>query len=83
MAAVVGLKEIKIEEICRNFSKQGQACIANYNSSSQVVITGDVDSIENVTPQLLEAGAMKVIPLNVSGAFHSPLMSSAKEKLGK
>ena len=82
MAAVVGLEEIKIEEICRNFSN-GVACIANYNSSSQVVISGDVDSIENVTPQLLEAGAMKVIPLNVSGAFHSPLMSSAKEKLEK
>jgi len=80
MAAVVGLEEIKIEEICSNFSN-GVACIANYNSSSQVVISGDVDSIKKVSPQLLDAGAMKVIPLNVSGAFHSPLMSSAKEKL--
>ena len=81
MAAVIGIEEKKLEDLCSNYSK-GIVCIANYNSPSQTVISGERAAIEDISPKILETGALKVIKLNVSGAFHSPLMETAKEKLG-
>ena len=69
-----------LEDICIKYSK-GQACVANYNSPTQAVISGDSSAIEDIAPKIVEAGALKVIKLNVSGAFHSPLMNPAKEQL--
>ena len=80
MAAVIGIDEKILEDICIRYSK-GRACVANYNSPAQAVISGDSFAIEDIAPKILSAGALKVIKLNVSGAFHSPLMNSAKEKL--
>ncbi len=82
MAAVIGIDEKILEDICLKYSN-GQACVANYNSPTQAVISGDSSAIEDITPKILSAGALKVIKLNVSGAFHSPLMNSAKEKLNE
>jgi len=82
MAAVIGMDEKILEEICVNYSK-GVVCVANYNSRNQAVISGDSAAIEDISSKLLEAGAIKVIKLNVSGAFHSPLMETAKDKLGE
>ena len=80
MAAVIGIKEKVLEDLCAKYSN-GIVCVANYNSPSQVVISGDSNAIEDISPDILEAGALKVIKLNVSGAFHSPLMEEAKQKL--
>ena len=80
MAAVIGIKEKVLEDLCAKYSK-GIVCVANYNSPSQAVISGDSNAIEDISPDILEAGALKVIKLNVSGAFHSPLMEEAKQKL--
>ena len=82
MAAVIGIDEKILEDICIRYSK-GRACVANYNSPAQAVISGDSFAIEDIAPKILSAGALKVIKLNVSGAFHSPLMNSAKEKLNE
>ena len=80
MAAVIGIKEKVLEDLCAKYSK-GIVRVANYNSPSQAVISGDSYAIEDISPDILEAGALKVIKLNVSGAFHSPLMEEAKQKL--
>ena len=82
MAAVIGIDEKILEDICIRYS-EGRACVANYNSPTQAVISGDSFAIEDIAPKILSAGALKVIKLNVSGAFHSPLMNSAKEKLNE
>jgi [acyl-carrier-protein] S-malonyltransferase len=82
MAAVLGLDDEVIEGVCREASAEGSVVIAaNFNSPGQVVISGDVDAVERVSPMLISAGAKKVAPLNVSGAFHSPLMAIAEEGL--
>lgn len=78
MAAVMGLGENTIEEICS--SREG-VYIANYNCSGQTVITGEKMALERLYSKLEEAGARRVIPLNVSGPFHSPLLTKASEKL--
>ena len=82
MAAVIGIDEKILEDICTNYSN-GVACVANYNSRTQSVISGDSNAIKDISPKILEAGAIKVIKLNVSGAFHSPLMKTAQDKLNK
>ncbi|MDO4819113.1 MAG: ACP S-malonyltransferase [Prevotella sp.] len=82
MAAVIGLEAEKIEAICADISAQGQAVVpANYNNPVQVVISGGVDAVAKAAEALKEAGARRVLPLNVSGAFHSPYMQPAKEEL--
>lgn len=76
MAAVLGLDNeavIKVTETLNN------VYVANFNSPGQVVITGDKEEINNNLDKFKEAGAKKVIPLSVSGAFHSPLMMSAAD----
>ncbi len=82
MAAVVGLDEKTIEEICSEASKDGVVCPANYNSPGQIVISGDIANVRNAMAAAKSHGAKIVKELVVSGAFHSPLMESAKEKLG-
>jgi len=79
MAAIIGSDRDSINEICDNFD--GTVVPANYNAPGQIVISGEVDAVQNVMIILKEAGARKAIELNVSGAFHSPLMSSAKKVL--
>jgi [acyl-carrier-protein] S-malonyltransferase len=83
MAAVLGLDDAVVEAACAQASQQGQGTVvaANFNAPGQVVISGD-DAAVHVADQLLRAaGARKVIRLNVSGAFHSPLMAVAEAGL--
>lgn len=81
MAAIIGFSAEKVEEICRNLSGSGVAVPANYNSSSQIVISGDRAAVELAVSAAKEAGARKAIMLEVGGAFHSPLMLSARDGL--
>ena len=76
MAAVIGFDKLKLAEICR----QTGAEIANYNSNEQIVITGATAKVNAALEAIKAAGGQKVIPLTVSGAFHSSLMSSAAAK---
>lgn len=80
MAAVLGLPAEKVEEICRQV-KKGVAEPANYNAPGQVVIAGDREGLKEAEELAKEAGAKKVMPLNVSGPFHSSLMRPAAEGL--
>jgi [acyl-carrier-protein] S-malonyltransferase len=79
MAAVLGLADAQIEEICAKFDHQVVA--ANYNCPGQVVISGSVAGIEQAAVLLKEAGAKRVLPLPVGGAFHSPFMEPARVEL--
>lgn len=83
MAAVLGLDDAVVESVCQQASDAGDGVVvpANYNAPGQVVVSGDVEAVRRAEPLLAEAGARKVVPLNVSGAFHSPLMASAEEGL--
>lgn len=78
MAAVIGLTGAQIENILESIPN---VWIANYNCPGQLVITGEKDAVETVGRELKEAGAKRVISLNVSGPFHSPMMESAGQKL--
>ncbi|PID78842.1 [acyl-carrier-protein] S-malonyltransferase [bacterium DOLZORAL124_64_63] len=78
MAAVLGLKGEQVTEICaRVTAETGVVVLANHNSAAQVVISGEVDAVAAAGQALKEAGARRVLPLNVSGAFHSPLLEDA------
>lgn len=79
MASVLNLDFDVIDKICQNVNGIVQS--ANYNSRSQIVISGEKKAVEEASLKLVEAGARKVIPLSVSGAFHSPLMASAENGL--
>ena len=84
MAAVIGLPDEKIEEICIEVSTDGNIVVAaNYNCPGQLVISGNVDAINAACEKLKAAGAKRALPLKVGGAFHSPLMQPAKEELEK
>jgi [acyl-carrier-protein] S-malonyltransferase len=84
MAAVLGLGGDQVREICSRVSAQGGVVVlANHNSDTQIAISGEVDAVEAASLALKEAGARKVIPLNVSGAFHSPLLEGAAEKFSE
>lgn len=78
MAAVLNLPFEKIEKL---LPEDKSVVVANYNSNEQIVISGLTSSINDVTPKLMEAGAKRVVPLKVSGAFHSPFMKSAADNL--
>ncbi len=82
MAAVLGLDDATVEQIC-NDCDSGIVVAANFNCKGQVVISGESNLINEISQKLKEAGAKKIIEINVGGAFHSPLMTSAKEKLKK
>lgn len=84
MAAVIGLPDEKIEEVCKECSTPGNFVVpANYNCPGQLVISGNVDAINQACEMLKAAGAKRALPLKVGGAFHSPLMQPAKEELQK
>lgn len=79
MAAVLGLEDHLVEDICAN--TPGIVVAANYNCPGQLVISGDMDAVEKACENLKEAGAKRAIILPVGGAFHSPLMEPAREEL--
>ena len=81
MAAIIGLDKEKIEDICLQSNKIGIVVPANFNAPGQIVISGEVEAVKYAMNLSKEFGARKVVELNVSGAFHSPLMSNAKEAL--
>lgn len=81
MAAVLGLEDEKVEKICTDI--EGIVVPANYNCPGQLVISGETTAIEKACETLKEAGAKRALLLPVSGAFHSPLMQPAQEKLAK
>lgn len=81
MAAVITLPEDKISEICE--SCNGIVVPANYNSKRQVVISGEVSAIEEACLKMKQAGARRALVLPVGGAFHSPLMESARMELAE
>ena len=84
MAAIIGLSDEKVEEICAEVSKNGKLVIpANYNCPGQLVISGNVEAVNEACEKLKEAGAKRALPLKVGGAFHSPLMQPAKDELQK
>ena len=82
MAAIIGLPDEKVEEVCKEVSEEGNVVVAaNYNCPGQLVISGNVDAINAACEKLKAAGAKRVLPLKVGGAFHSPLMQPAKDEL--
>lgn len=82
MAAIIGLSDEKVEEICASVSSEGDIVVAaNYNCPGQLVISGNVNAVNVACEKLKEAGAKRALPLKVSGAFHSPLMQPAKDEL--
>lgn len=83
MAAIIGLPDEKVVEICAEVSKMGKGvCVpANYNNPSQLVISGNIEAVEEACQQLKDAGAKRALLLKVGGAFHSPLMQPAKDEL--
>ncbi len=79
MAAVIGMADEKVEEICQSINEV--VVPANYNCAGQIVISGSNKGIEIACQKLSEAGAKRVLPLKVGGAFHSPLMEPARQEL--
>ena len=79
MAAVIAMDADKIAEICEN--TPGKVQIANYNCPGQIVISGEAEAVKAASAALAEAGAKRVIPLDVSGPFHSQMLVPAGEKL--
>ena len=79
MAAVLGLENKIVEDVCA--STDGVVVAANYNCPGQLVISGEIPAVEAACEALTEAGARRALMLPVGGAFHSPLMEPAREKL--
>ena len=80
MAAILGIDDSKAEEICKSITDE-VVVPANYNSPGQLVISGSLKGIEIACEKLKAAGAKRALPLKVGGAFHSPLMESARVEL--
>ena len=83
MAAIIALPFETIENVCTEISKgdKGVVVPANYNCPGQLVISGNIEAINEACEQLKAAGAKRALPLKVGGAFHSPLMQPAKDEL--
>jgi [acyl-carrier-protein] S-malonyltransferase len=82
MAAILGLDDDALEAVCREAAAAGGDCVpANFNAPGQVVISGDAESVGRAMELAKAAGAKRALPLNVSGAFHSPLMAVAEDGL--
>ena len=79
MAAILGLEDAVVEKVCEEVD--GVVVAANYNCPGQLVISGAIPAVETACEKLTEAGAKRAIILPVGGAFHSPLMEPAREKL--
>lgn len=82
MAAVLGLERDLLEAVCSEVSDHGVCVVANDNSPGQLVISGDINAVQAASALAADRGAKRVIPLNVSGAFHSPLMAEAAQQMG-
>lgn len=80
MAAVLGLEDAKVEEVCNGITDE-VVVAANYNCPGQLVISGSIDGINKACELMKEAGAKRALVLQVGGAFHSPLMEPAREEL--
>lgn len=80
MAAILGLEDHKVEEICSSITNE-VVVAANYNCPGQLVISGSMKGIDMACEKMKAAGAKRALPLQVGGAFHSPLMNPAKEEL--
>lgn len=84
MAAVLGMADSDVEAVCAAVSNENSVVVvANYNCPGQVVISGDAAAVEQACAMLRDAGAKRCLPLNVSGAFHSPLMKEAAQAMGE
>ena len=85
MSAVLGLDAEKIAEICEKTQQETQkvVSIANYNCPGQIVITGQKEAVELAGTRLADEGARRVVPLKVSGPFHSKMLEGAGAKLGE
>lgn len=84
MAAVLGLERDRLEEVCREASVGGEVVVvANDNCPGQLVVSGDKAAVERACALATQAGAKRAIPLNVSGAFHSPLMEEPARRMGE
>ena len=81
MAAIINLEDEKIKSICESIDEV--VVPANFNSPGQVVISGTIEGVRIACEKMKEAGAKRALPLNVGGAFHSPLMEPAREELAK
>jgi len=81
MAAIIGLDNETVEEICKTC--KGIVIPANYNCDGQIVISGETEAVNEACAKAKEAGAKRALPLQVGGAFHSPLMEPARIELGK
>ncbi len=81
MAAVIALPDGKVEEICANIP--GVVVCANYNCPGQIVISGEIEAVNEACAQLKAAGAKRALPLKVGGAFHSPCMEPARAELAE
>ena len=81
MAAVLGLDDDKVVDVCAAITNAGTVVAANFNCPGQVVISGDVDAVDAACVATKEAGARRALRLPVGGAFHSPLMQPAAEAL--
>ena len=82
MAAIIGLTDEKVEEVCASVSTDDNIVVAaNYNCPGQLVISGNIDAVNKACEKMKEAGAKRALPLKVGGAFHSPLMQPAKDEL--
>lgn len=81
MAAIIALDDDVVEKICNE--TEGTVVPANYNCNGQVVISGEKDAVEKACQSLKEAGARRALPLQVGGAFHSPLMEQARAELAE
>lgn len=82
MAAVLGLELEAVEELCAEVSRVSYVQVANENSPGQVVVSGELQGLQLVARLAKERGAKRVVPLNVSGPFHSRLMEEAANKFG-
>ena len=82
MAAVIGMDDAAVEKVCASITDT-VVVPANYNSPGQIVISGSLEGVAQATQKLQEAGAKRVLPLKVGGAFHSPLMEPARVELAE
>jgi [acyl-carrier-protein] S-malonyltransferase len=85
MAAILGLEAERVRPVVERVQREHDACLqlANFNSPTQIVISGDLGAVQAAGDALLEAGAKRVVPLNVSGAWHSDLMRPAVARFAK
>lgn len=82
MAAIIGLSDEIVEEVCDAVTREGEVVVAaNFNCPGQIVISGSIEGVNKACEKLKEAGAKRALPLKVGGAFHSPLMEPAKQEL--